>query len=69
MNQPVQQLRLPLFTVGKFYSVVFDETVSTKFDLPEQVKWTLIPSENTNVLLGPFIYNLNCENVSSNFKS
>ena len=54
-NQPVQQLRLPLFNVGKFYSVVFDEIVSIKFDLPEQVKWTLILSENTNVLLGPFI--------------
>lgn len=53
-NQPVQQLRLPLFNVGKFYSVVFDEIVSIKFDLPEQVKWTLILSENTNVLLGPF---------------
>ena len=37
-NQPVQQLRLPLFNVGKFYSVVFDEIVSIKFDLPEQVK-------------------------------
>lgn len=54
-NQPVQQLRLPLFNVGKFYSVVFDEIVSIKFDLPGQVKWTLILSENTNVLLGPFI--------------
>lgn len=54
-NQPVQQLRLPLFNVGKFYSVVFDEIVSIEFDLPEQVKWTLILSENTNVLLGPFI--------------
>lgn len=37
-NQPVQQLRLPLFNVGKFYSVVFDEIVSIRFDLPEQVK-------------------------------
>ena len=37
-NQPVQQLRLPLFNVGKFYSVVFDEIVSIKFDLPEKVK-------------------------------
>ena len=68
-NQPVQQLRLPLFNIGKFYSVVFDEIVSIKFDLPEQVKWTLILSENTNVLLGPFIYNLNCEKLSSHFKS
>lgn len=37
-NQPVQQLRLPLFNVGKFYSVVCDEIVSIRFDLPEQVK-------------------------------
>jgi len=37
-NQPAQQLRLPSFTVGKSYSVVFDETVSIKFDLSEQVK-------------------------------
>lgn len=37
-NQPVQQLRLPLFIVGKFYSVIFDVIVSIKFDLPEQVK-------------------------------
>ena len=67
-NQPVQQLRLPLFNVEKFYSVVFDEIVSIEFDLPEQVKWTLILSENTNVLLGPFIYNLNCESYPHTLK-